>query len=127
MSVEHSALEKDMERLSKEIRERKESSANLRTSDRDALQSVLAQRIQSQALTPEEPAAPENDVLPVYLQKESPEIQLKVEELIDITFHKGIDASISEAKKYGPYILDAFHDTLTSKLYDELRSRGLVS
>src|SRR3989344_2983705 len=127
MSVEHSALEKDMERLSKEIRERKESSANLRTSDRDALQSVLAQRIQSQALTPEEPAAPENDVLPVYLQKESPEIQLKVEELIDVTFHKGIDASISEAKKYGPYILDAFHDTLTSKLYDELRSRGLVS
>ena len=127
MSVEHSALEKDMERLSKEIRERKELSTNLRTSDRDALQSVLAQRIQSQALTPEGPAATENDVLPVYLQKESPEIQLKVEELIDVTFHKGIDASISEAKKYGPYILDAFHDTLTSKLYDELRSRGLVS
>jgi len=127
MSVEHSALEKDIERLSKEIRERKELSANLRTSDRDALQSVLAQRIQSQALTSEEPATPGNDVLPLYLQKESPEIQLKVEEIIDVAFHKGIDASISEAKKYGPYILDAFHDTLTSKLYDELRSRGLIS
>ena len=65
-------------------------------------------------------------MLPQYLQQESPEIRLKVEKLVDLAFHKGIGASISEAKKYGPFMLDAFHDTLTTKIYEELKSRNLL-
>src|SRR3989338_11476355 len=109
---EHSALEKDIQRLSVEIREQKEKSGQLKITDKEAVRSVIGTRIQAQPAFP--PTAQPSLILPAYLQKESPEIQLKVEELVDLAFHKGIAASIAEARKYGPFILDALHDSLTT-------------
>ena len=39
---------------------------------------------------------------------------------------KGITAVINEASAQEPFVIDAFHDALVDKLYDELKTRGLV-
>lgn len=120
---EHSALEKDIQRLTIEIREHKEKSGQPKIADKEIVRSVIGAQIQAQPASP--PPAQPSLILPAYLQKESPEIQLKVEELVDLAFHKGIAASVAEAKKYGPFILDALHDSLTAKVYEELKARKL--
>jgi len=120
---EHNSLEQDIERLARKIRTQKESAPA--TSEQAIIRSALQEHVQAQASAqPAEP--PASPILPKYLQQESPEVQLKVEELVDLAFHKGVEASILEAKKYGPFILDALHDTLTEKLYEELKSRKLI-
>ena len=47
-------------------------------------------------------------------------------EAIDLVFHKGLDAAIKEARQKEPLVLDGFHDSLTAKLYGELKSRGKI-
>lgn len=121
---EHSALEKDIQRLSKEVLEYKKSSGKEALPEREVLRSVIGSRVQAEQQVSEPPQT--SNMLPQYLQQESSEIKLKVEELIDIAFHKGIDASVEEAKKYGPFVLDSFHDALTTKIYDELKARKLI-
>lgn len=123
---EHSALERDIQRLSVEIREHKEKAGQPEMAGKEAVRSVLGAIIQAQQPMPQEPIAQSSPILPQYLQQEPAEIQLKVEQLVDLAFHKGIDASIAEARKSGPFILDALHDSLTTKVYDELKSRKLL-
>lgn len=124
---EHSALEGDIQRLSQEVAERRNKIETEHPTE--TVREVLREKIhpQSAAPAPQQPAD-QNDspVLPAYLRKESPEVKLKVEELIDLTFHQGLDKAITEAGQYGPFVLDALHDALTSKLYNELKSRGLI-
>lgn len=123
---EHGALEQDIERLSQEVRERKEAGIE---KPEQAVKEALKERIYPPPTggpPPGEPTDTASQVLPAYLQKESPEVKLKVEELIDFTFHQGIDKGIEEARKFGPFVLDALHDALTAKLYEELKNRGLL-
>lgn len=120
-----SMLEKDILRLSKEIKRHQEALPAQEILPKEIIKSSIGAQIQSQVAD----SAPQNaepSVLPQYLQRESPEIQLKVEELVDLAFHKGIEISVKEAKKYDPFILDAFHDSLTGKIYDELKARKLL-
>jgi hypothetical protein len=60
------------------------------------------------------------------LDKSSDEVKLRTEQLIDITFHKGLEDAIKEAKKSGPFVLDAFHDALADKLYEEIKKRKMI-
>lgn len=123
MKFEHSALEQDIERLTQKIREQKEAAPA--ASEKEIIRTTLQEHAQAPA--PTQPAEPQaSPILPKYLQQESPEVQLKIEELVDLAFHKGIEASVQEAKKYGPFILDALHDTLTTKIYEELKTRKLI-
>lgn len=57
------------------------------------------------------------------IDKESVE---KVNDLIDKIQEQGVEKTISEAKKSEPFILDAFHDALVDKLYDELKAHGHI-
>lgn len=124
---EHSALEGDIQRLSQEVAERQNKIETEHPTE--AVREVLREKIYPQPAAPA-PHAPASQnaspILPAYLQKESPEVRLKIEELIDLTFHQGLDKAIAEAGQYGPFVLDALHDALTSKLYSELKSRGLI-
>ena len=43
-----------------------------------------------------------------------------------MAFMDGILKAANEAKKSNPFVLDAFHDALTGKLYDEFKRRGLL-
>lgn len=52
------------------------------------------------------------------------DIQEKLQHLVDVAFQTGLVSAIDEAKKMNdPFILDAFHDTLVDKLYQELIAR----
>lgn len=46
--------------------------------------------------------------------------------LITMVSTDGIAKAISTAATHGPFMLDAFHDALVDKLYNELLARGLV-
>lgn len=50
----------------------------------------------------------------------------EVNRLIEIVFSKGITAALKEVENEEPFIMDAFHDALIDKMYDELKSRGIV-
>ncbi|MBI1755139.1 hypothetical protein HYR65_02545 [Candidatus Azambacteria bacterium] len=52
------------------------------------------------------------------------EIQEKLLHLVDIAFERGLLEAVNAARKENdPYLLDAFHDALVDKLYDELIRR----
>lgn len=121
---EHSALEKDIQKLSQEVKKYKEGTAEA-LSDREIVKSIIGSKIQAVPAPGPQPL-PEEQILPKYLEKESPEIRLKIEELIDLAFHRGIDSAIAEAKKFSPFILDALHDSLTGKIYEEMKRRELI-
>jgi hypothetical protein len=69
--------------------------------------------------------APSDD-LPEYASNASPRVKEEVEHLLGLVLHKGILAANSEASRSNPFVLDAFHDALTGKLYPELQKRGIV-
>ena len=128
--LNHNILEQDIERLSRELREKKNSSEYKELSEREILKRSLGPIIQKPVLNQPvnfAPARPiQSTVLPDYLLGDPEEIKLKVEELIDMTLHKGVEKTADEAQKFGPYVLDAYHDALTDKMYEELKKRKII-
>lgn len=65
--------------------------------------------------------------LPSYLEGEGHDKERRaVEELVTLTFHKGLEDAIRAAKRRDPFIEDAFHDALTERLIPELKQRGIL-
>lgn len=120
---EHAVLEQEIKNLSLEIKER-----GLAEKGKEAVRAVIQEQIGGTAApaSAATPKAPASGSLPAYLDKESPEVKLKVEKLLDMALHKGIKTAGAEARNMPPLIIDAFHDALTDKLYAELKSRGLL-
>jgi hypothetical protein len=122
-SFSHEALERDIEKLSQEIRE-------LKSVDRSNGREFLKQTLHGQFFAPSDSSGSDsvtkktNGVLPGYLKDAPAETKFAIEKLIDFAWHKGIMSAIKLAKEGDPLVLDAFHDALTDKLYDELVSRG---
>jgi len=126
----HSIIEKDIERLSKEIAEKKNLPEYKEVPERELIKQTLQPLVRQatsdkQQVTKKEEETKET-VLPDYLKDSPPEIKLRVEKLVDLVFHQGIEKTIKEANQAGPFILDAFHDALTNKLYDELKKKNLI-
>ena len=61
-----------------------------------------------------------------YLDSLDDQTKERVLEFVDKVFERGLGRTISEAKKLEALDLDAFHDTLTDRVYNELKKRGLV-
>lgn len=130
-NFETAPFEKDIQNFSKEVREHQEKNKieNIQESHvKDLLRPRLSQPQFSQPQKGQAASSvlQESDSLPDYLITESSQVKNKVEDLISMAFSRGIEASAREASKSGPFILDAFHDALTSKLYEELKRRGLL-
>jgi hypothetical protein len=130
VNFEHNPFEKDLQRFSKEVREHqiKNKIENIQESHiKDVLVSGYSHPA-AVAATVQKPAAvlDETKTLPDYLISEPAQVKNRVEHLLSLAFSEGIEKSAKEAAKSGPFILDAFHDALTSKLYDELKKRGLL-
>ena len=52
------------------------------------------------------------------------ELEGKLQHLVDIAFQNGLLAAIEAAREAkDPYLLDALHDVLVDRLYDELITR----
>lgn len=123
---EHSVLEQDIKRLSTEAKER-----GVVEKGKEVLKTVIKEQIAPPipgGAVPVQPKAPpvSSVSLPHYMEGEKDLIKLKVEKLLDLAWHKGIKRASEEARDSGPLVLDAFHDALTDKLYNELKQRGIL-
>lgn len=120
---EHAALEKEIKRLSAELKSQKGKEAL-----RDVLRNKIVPTGEEGTVPTSQPAKPPTTsvTLPHYLDKETDMVKLKVEKLLDLALHKGIKRAAVEARDGGPLIMDAFHDALTDRLYKELKQRGLL-
>lgn len=58
-----------------------------------------------------------------YLDEESRAI---VEQLVESVFTNGLEKTLKGLEMQEPFIIDAFHDVITDKIYDELKKRGVV-
>lgn len=119
-TFEHSALEQEIKELSLEIKER-----GLGDKGRSAVKTLIQEKVSASA-APSASAQPATGSLPNYLSKETSEVKLKVEKLLELALHHGIRRAADEARGANPIEMDAFHDALTDKLYGELKSRGLL-
>lgn len=116
-------LEADMRRLAAEVKLHREAPENKEVGDREIIKKSLQSISQNSRSS-------QNDVsqspLPNYISEASSETKLEVEYLLDLVFHKGLEAAFKEAQKSNPFVLDAFHDALAGKLYPELQKRGIL-
>ena len=131
----HEALERDLSRLSSEVKERREKPELQHLTEREVVrQSIEAMREPVQGTEPEEPKPAgnpeppeESSVLPKYLETSpEPQVELEVEKLIDMVFHDGIERALKESKRHAPFVQDAFHDSLVDRLLPELKKRGVI-
>ncbi|MDP3015088.1 MAG: hypothetical protein Q8N28_01600 [bacterium] len=130
-NFEHSILEADIERLSKEIAEKRNLLEHKNLSERELIKKSLEPMIRQIPVNNLQPTTDDqqqisNQVLPNYLKDSPLEIKLQVEKLIYLAFHHGIIKVAKEAQKNGGFVLDAFHDALTDKLHEELKKRKLI-
>ena len=61
-----------------------------------------------------------------YLDNLDEESVNKVQLLVNKTFDKGIKKTVGEIQHEEAFIIDAYHDALVDKLYEELKARGIV-
>lgn len=124
------ALEHDIERLSEEIKTRREHPEMQGVSGRE----LLKQSIQAMAPPPVSPSAGSGPAtanvfqnpLPDYAAGAPPEVKLEIEHFLEMAFREGIVKASAEAAKSSAFVLDTFHDALAGKLYPELKKRGIV-
>jgi len=62
-----------------------------------------------------------------YLATLDDETVAKINSLLGELFALGVQKTIKKVVEEDPFILDAFHDALVDKLYDELKKHGVVN
>ena len=129
-NFEHPSFEKELKGFSKEMAEHQAKNEIEKIQEshiREVLKAKYAPNISVQTnVSAKNSVLSEEQSLPDYMAEESPEIKQKVERLVELAFEEGLDKSSRAAAKMGPFILDAFHDAITSKLYAELKKRNLL-
>ncbi|PIR89364.1 MAG: hypothetical protein COU07_00490 [Candidatus Harrisonbacteria bacterium CG10_big_fil_rev_8_21_14_0_10_40_38] len=121
----HESLEHDIKELSQKL-----EGASPET-QREVLKNAIGKKIQQ---TPNASPVPQNTIpqtnktslLPDYSVNVPEEAKLRAEKLVDLAWHKGLSAGISEAKKSDPLTMDMFHDAITGKLYEEFKKQGMI-
>lgn len=122
--IDHATLEREIQNLAREVREK--INALLRKPEEGEMRNIIRESMISGAPSATPADKPSPAVLPDYLSSASPEVKLKIERLVDKVFHAGIGKTLAEAKKEGPFFLDAFHDALSGKLYEEMKRRKII-
>src|SRR3989344_5006655 len=98
-NLEHNVLEADIERLSKEIAEKRNLPEHKELPERELIKRSLTSLIKNAVQSTELPG---KSILPDYLKDLPAETRLQVEQLIDLTFHQGIGKVIQRAKRASP-------------------------
>ncbi len=125
-NFEHKLLEADIKRLTEEIQKHQEQPETARLTGPE----LVKKSIQSITAAPPSPQTASQSAaspLPDYTAGAPPETKLEIEHLLDTAFHHGIEKADAEARKSSPFVMDAFHDALVTKLYSELQKRGIVT
>lgn len=140
INMESSDIEKEIEELSRQIEERRKllskekGVASNEETDKDLIRESVLENF-GERLSPEpqmEESLEEKDLireeapLPIkkkghYLDNLPEEITTRINDLISKIPDRGLEKTIKEAQSLDPASLDAFHDALTDKLYEELK------
>lgn len=122
--IEHPALETEIERLAPEIQRQRELPEQGGRSGHELVRQAIQALPSSQATKAQ--VASDGD-LPAYMGDAPAGAKLEVEHLLGVALHHGIDKANEEAiKSNNPYVMDAFHDALSGKLYEEFKRRGIL-
>jgi len=127
-------LEKHLVRLGHDAAKLRELPENRQLPEREALkQSIKSLAQEENVPTAQEPSSvvsetkPRDNFLPAYLSGSSDDnAKSVVERLLEKAMNNDLIKAILEAKKYPPFIEDAFHDALVDKLLPELKKRGAI-
>ncbi|MDP3953589.1 MAG: hypothetical protein Q8P99_02095 [bacterium] len=114
-------LASQLEGLHAEVRQRVESIPTETAGEdlhKQTLHQVVGERLGKGQIHPATSLTSDVSDLP-------PEIQAKVEELVQRAVTKDLDSAIDEARKSGDsMVVDAFHDAVVGELYDRFVSEG---
>lgn len=141
INMESSDIEREIEELSRQIEERRKllSKESGLVGDEETDKGLIRESVlenfgeklplksqtERQGIEEEKPTT-EEVPLPAkkkghYLDNLPEEITTRINDLISKIPDKGLKKTIKEAKNFDPASLDAFHDALTDKLYEELK------
>lgn len=129
MEFNHTTLEKDIERLGREVAEQKSRPENKGVPEREIVRQVITPVVKTH-LPPTPAQAPakneEDTFLPSYTKTTPADTKHYIEQLLEGTFHEGLEKTIKKAIQAGPFVVDAYHDALIDKLHDELKKRNIL-
>jgi hypothetical protein len=144
-NISQNVIEAEIVLLTKEIEEKRrmleaqKGVIEAPKDEKELVRAVLAEKfpssapVQTQAPVPAPatpavppPTAAKKPAGGSYLDTLDEESVASVNVLLEGAFSHGLSAAISKAREQSPFILDAFHDALTDKLYDELKARKIV-
>ncbi|MBS3903579.1 MAG: hypothetical protein KGZ30_04390 [Anaplasmataceae bacterium] len=115
----HEALEADIERLSNEIGKHKEHPETSHLQEGALVKKSLQ--------TIEGDSGALGGIFSEEFKRAPEEERVIVERLIDQAIHeKSILKANDEARKMGPFVLDAFHDVLTDVITPLLKEKGII-
>lgn len=124
-------IEAEIAELTKQIEAKRRvlESDNGIIEEKEFVRSAVAEKISE--ITPQfnvqKTSSIKNDNKISYLDNADEETSETVNGLLEIVFSKGIEDAIKEAEKQEPYIMDAFHDALTDKMFEELKTRKIIN
>ena len=121
-------IEADIHRVGQEVKEQTGGSATPEVTERALVRQSLHPVVKAPTVAVPQAGQPVvNDMeLPVYLHDASAAIKDRVERLVEDAFKHGVEHAAAEAQKSGPFIVDALHDALSDKFYEELKKRNIV-
>lgn len=127
---EKKSSEDDIELFGRQIVEKKSSPEHKNSSERELIRQTLPaiQKTAVQSPTAAVKPASQLNTLPDYMKNSPAEIAKQVGIYVDKVFQNGLTRTIGEVQKNfsDPFFLDAFHDALTDKLYEELKKRKML-
>ncbi len=117
-------FEVDAEKLAIEVKNYQEKTEAKNLDSREVIKRTIQQS--TGTVTDDANNLKDDGVLPDYANQAPASVKLEVETLIQKALEHGIYSALGEAKNSSPFVLDAFHDALTGKLYEEFEKRGLL-
>jgi hypothetical protein len=128
MRVEHFSehLEKSLDRVVANLPAKLVEAVPEQNLEKERVKEALLKIAKEEEAVPEVSKEEAKLEVPTYFSEEdvSPDIQKKVEALVNLAMEEGIPAALKLAKKQDIFIQDALHDALIDKLLPELKKRG---
>lgn len=124
-------LEESLIKLGQEVEKQKTVPEIRDLPEREIVKSSI-KSMAAQAVVQESPpiqkVIPASGFLPPYIQSGdvAPEIEAEIKDLVKTALNENLEKAFVRAKKYPPFIEDAFHDALTGELLPELKKRGII-
>ncbi len=119
-------LESDIDRVAGEVVKHKENPEFATASGQELVKHALTTLAATAASETNAQADPNAAYLPAYVTDAPAPTKMEIEHLLEMAFKEGIAKANAAAMKSSPFVLDAFHDALTGKLYPELKKRNVV-